>query len=117
MGTQALWMGGEASEEIWREPFSPHQPQPQGLGRSILPLVNFLSSWWYPGFGIIQPGNQAASLMSAPGCKIDYFYISCPLLTHNCNHVTFNRNTKRSPVTAPQSVISQQDRVTHKKGR
>lgn len=89
------WGGLQRSLE--RKPFPSSRLHPHGLGVSILPSVHFLSSWWYPELGIIQPGNQAGSLMSAPGCIIDFFFISCPLLTHNCNHVTFNRDTKRSP--------------------
>ena len=46
-----------------------------GLGTAVLPLADFLCSWWYPGPGIIQPGNQAVSLTSAPGRKIDYVFL------------------------------------------
>lgn len=50
------------------------RPHPHSLGASILPSVDCLCSSWYPGPGIIQPGNQAVSLMSAPGRKTDYFF-------------------------------------------
>lgn len=64
------------------------------------------------------------SLRSAPGCKMDYmfcfvlfFFISCPLLTHNYNHVTFNRDTKRSPSLPHSHSLANKMEQLIKKGR
>lgn len=57
------------------EPLRLHWSQPHNLTEApILCLAEPLSSLWSPGLGIMQPGNQAMSLMSAPGCKMDYMF-------------------------------------------
>lgn len=41
--------------------------------------------------------RQQVSCLPQAVKEVIIFFISCPLLTHNCNHVTFNRGTKQSP--------------------
>lgn len=102
--TPASWSGAlptEASERMEdRASALPLVASPQP-GSSIFPSVHFLGSSGYPGPGIIQPGNQSASLLSAPGRSTDhYFFIGCPLLTHNCNHATLIE-TQSNPHRCP----------------
>ena len=64
---------GGLGRDLEIEPQPSHWSHPHSLTVGpILCLSEPLSSLWSPGLGIIQPGNQAVSLMSAPGRKMDY---------------------------------------------